>query len=768
MSPRLPLLTTLAKLLPLPPRRERRSRNAALLQRSEEMLNRAQAIARMGSWEYLPADKSLLISAQARSLVGIPEDHSMTLADARALVHPEDREAVDRAWLAALKGEEFDIGHRFVNRGETHWLHTRAEFKRNAEGRVTAITGVIQDVSAQHAAATQLAELLDFNEKIIAESTVGIAVINTEGDCVMANQALADIIGAKVEQILTLNIHRLPSWRTDGLHAAAMLAISSGQTTRQRSRQITTFSAPKALECEFVPISRQERPHLLLLVKDVTEFEVAEESLREGRRLAEEANRAKSEFLANMSHEIRTPMNAVIGLAQLALERTGDPNVREYLQQIHTSTNGLLSVINDILDYSKIESGRLAVSPFEFAIRDITAQTIGLFRHAAEIKGLQFETGIADDVPPRMIGDAVRIGQIVTNLVGNAVKFTESGCVRLDIRCREGASTPENLALIEFAVTDSGIGMAPDTLARLFRPFVQADGSITRRYGGTGLGLTISRRLAELMNGDISVESTPGQGSRFFVRLRLGVPRSIADMPAAFDARMTSPKPITLAERASAISWAHILLVENDRVNQMVINRLLRQAGLSVSIANDGRQALEMLANQQVDAILMDLQMPVMDGFAATRAIRDNARWQDLPIIAITAGVLMYDAQACTAAGMTDFLAKPIQPAQLIDTLLNHLAHRAGDVTATIESPPATASAASGDTVAHLLANLEQRLAHNDFISVGDLAALRTALGPVAAARGARLEAAISRYDYGEARTILADLISSLGQPGAS
>jgi CheY-like chemotaxis protein len=312
--------------------------------------------------------------------------------------------------------------------------------------------------------------------------------------------------------------------------------------------------------------------------------------------------------------------------------------------------------------------------------------------------------------------------------------------------------------LIEFAVADTGIGMTPDELDRLFRPFVQADGSITRRYGGTGLGLTISRRLAQLMGGGIDTRSTHGVGSCFTLWLPLGTGtrHDSGSGDASGAALDTSARP-TLAARAARIAGAHILLVEDDETNRSVITRVLTQAGLRVTAAEHGVAALEKLATSNFDAVLLDLLMPEMDGFETITAIRANAAWAGLPVIAVTAATLIHDADSCLNAGMNDYLAKPVQPLILIDTLLRHVAAHERS-----SEPLVPANSVEQGQLLDRLSNLQGRPANNDFISVGELSELRDALSSIAGARAVRLEAAISRYDYKEARAVLADLMTSV------
>ncbi|WP_295445856.1 ATP-binding protein [uncultured Thiodictyon sp.] len=386
------------------------------------------------------------------------------------------------------------------------------------------------------------------------------------------------------------------------------------------------------------------RPAVIGISRDVTERTAVEEELQQARASAEAANAAKSAFLAHMSHEIRTPMNGIIGLSELTLHQPLPSKAREYLEQIHRSSTSLLGILNDILDHSRIEAGRLTLesSPFE---RDAVLTTLRtLFAQGAAAKGLGFAIEVAPQVPRFLLGDALRLQQVLSNLLGNAIKFTQRGQVRLRVAGRE---TGDGRARLHWTVDDTGIGMDAATQARLFEPFAQGDDSIARRFGGTGLGLAISRDLLRLMGSNLAVASTPGQGSTFSFDLDLGV---AADRPAA------PPPP---ASRAT-LAGARILVAEDLPINQRVIGDMLHLLGAQVTLANHGREALERLAAAPFDAVLMDIQMPEMDGLTATRRIRENLAWTALPVIALTAGLTAAERERMTASGMTDLLPKPV------------------------------------------------------------------------------------------------------------
>jgi signal transduction histidine kinase/CheY-like chemotaxis protein len=395
---------------------------------------------------------------------------------------------------------------------------------------------------------------------------------------------------------------------------------------------------------------------------------VANEELARARDAAMESSRLKSEFLATMSHEIRTPMNGVIGLTHLLLQTPLDQGQREYAEGVKGAGEALLSIINDILDFSRIEANRVELESIDFQVASLVEETATLLAESARSKGLMFAREVAADVPEKLRGDPARVRQVLLNLVANAVKFTDHGEVR--IKVAKAGETADSI-IVRFQVTDTGIGIAAGDRAKLFEPFTQADSSTTRRFGGTGLGLAISRQLVALMDGDIGMESESGRGSTFW----FSVPFSKSVRPALLPIRGSKAKAV--APSPGRDRRGKVLIVEDNKLNQMVAQAILEQLGYCTEVAEDGDQAIEALSRTRYAAVLMDCQMPEMDGYSTTAKIRSaEGSGRRTPIVAMTAACMEGDRQQCLDAGMDDYIAKPVRPEEVEDVLARWITGR--------------------------------------------------------------------------------------------
>ncbi|WP_051321400.1 ATP-binding protein [Chrysiogenes arsenatis] len=403
---------------------------------------------------------------------------------------------------------------------------------------------------------------------------------------------------------------------------------------------------------------------------------------------AEASSMSKSAFLANMSHEIRTPMNVIMGMSYLIMKTSLTPLQHDYLTKIQSSSQHLLSIVNNILDYSKVESGKLPIEKSFFPLSQLLKNCSFFLHEHAEAKNLACSFEIAPDVPEMIEGDPLRIEQILLNLISNAVKFTEEGDIRVTV---VRVNHSEETALLRFAVHDTGIGISAEQQKLIFQSFQQVDATSTRKYGGSGLGLAICKKLVGLMGGDAGVSSDLGKGSTFWITVPVGInhsdnysphPKTLAEEwrriggAMLHDTDTDTAQPAFPFERLASITGAHLLLVEDNPVNQEVALGLLAEAKVHVDVAENGQIAIEMLRQKHYDLVFMDMQMPVMDGITATYEIRQNPLWTDLPIIAMTANSFQQDREACIVAGMNDFLGKPVAPHLLWDVLLKWITPR--------------------------------------------------------------------------------------------
>jgi two-component system sensor histidine kinase/response regulator len=574
-------------------------------------------------------------------------------------------------------------------------------------GELAGAVVALQDISERKEVEVQIRKL----SLAVEQSPESIVITDTEANIEYVNDAFLAISGYNRDEVLGRNPNVLNSGRTPPeRYQELWAALAEGRAWKG---EFSNRRKDGSEYVEFAMISPIRQPdgritHYLAIKEDITEKKrigeelgrhrhhleelVAERTsqLAEARERAESANSAKSTFLANMSHEIRTPMNAIVGFTNL-LRRTGTtPKQVDLLVKIDAASRHLLAIVNDILDLSKIEAGRIELEQTDFHLEAVMDSVRSLISEQASEKGLVVEVDCAD-VTPWLRGDPMRVRQALLNYAANAVKFTEQGSVSMRARLVEDLGKEIR---VRFEVQDTGIGISADKLPALYQAFEQADASTTRRYGGTGLGLAITRGLAQLMGGEVGVHSEPGMGSTFWFTVRLA--RGHDETPAALPAAPGESEGVLRRHYAGA----RLLLVEDNAVNRDVALELLRGVGLAVETAADGREAVVMAQATEYDLILMDMQMPDMDGFEATRAIRNLSAWHTRPIVALTANAFEADRRACLAAGMDDFVIKPVEPDDLYTTLVKWLpAVRARNG---LEGPePAGKAVAAGTNTSH-------------------------------------------------------------------
>jgi two-component system, sensor histidine kinase and response regulator len=510
-----------------------------------------------------------------------------------------------------------------------------------------------------------------------------IAFKGPDGRYLGCNKAFSEMTGYRPEQLVGHTVLELfPKERAEQVWAEERALMAGLQPRTVEDIQVYPDGTQHYMEMLRSPVRDQDGALIGMLAvgRNVTERRKAEEDIRRAKEIAEEATRMKSDFLANMSHEIRTPMNAIIGLSHLVLKTELTARQRDYIAKVQTSGQHLLGVINDILDFSKVEAGKLDLENADFELASLLDNTGALLGEKIQAKGLALRVDVAPDVPAALVGDPLRLGQVLINYANNAVKFTERGEIAISVSVTERT---ESGVLLCFRVRDTGIGLTPEQMGRLFQSFSQGDASTTRKFGGTGLGLAISRQLAGLMGGDVGVESEYGQGSTFWFTARLGIgdakAAEAAPAPAAGPAAGIGPG---VADGLAAIRGARILLVEDNDINQEVAREMLQDAGLVVEVAGNGQVALAMVQQAPYDLVFMDMQMPVMDGVTATVEIRRRPLLRNLPIVAMTANAMEQDLRRCIDAGMDDFLVKPIDPPSMWAVLLRWIRPAAQPVAA--------------------------------------------------------------------------------------
>ncbi|QLI81448.1 PAS domain S-box protein [Chitinibacter fontanus] len=604
----------------------------------------------------------LFINQQIHAITGYtPEAFMGDAAEVHygEFIQASDLPAVEQVINNALAGDgRYNIEYRIHHRdGAIRWVFERGQVVRSTEGHALYLDGIIFDITEQKHAAERLRQL----SAAIEASPSPVVITNAQGLIEYINPKFESILGYQMDDVKQ---RRLDFFVAHPVDHARFQSLWAADVTPELDWHYDILHRHRRghelwMSLSISPIYSEEQgmTHYVAVYEDIDVRKNAEAQLVAAKEAADQANQLKSDFLANMSHEIRTPMNAILGMTHLTLKTDLSSKQRDYLQKTSAAAESLLHILNDILDFSKIEANRLQIEITPFRLASVIEQVCALHQMKAEEKGLSLNVTLAADCPPAVIGDPLRLGQILNNLVGNAIKFTQKGSVNVHL---ERVAELDKQIRLHATVQDSGIGLNADQIKKLFKPFSQADGSTTRKFGGTGLGLSISKRLVELMGGDIWVESTPNIGSIFHFTLLLDKCHE-AQLQAENDAHRD----------AKFLHGIRILLVEDNPLNQQVASELLSGVGASVILAQHGGEALGWLSIEPLpcDVILMDLQMPVLDGNETTRLLRSDPRLQSVPIIAMTAHAMSDERQRCLDAGMNDYVTKPIQPDILFATI---------------------------------------------------------------------------------------------------
>ncbi len=633
---------------------------ADLLKRSEQGLAAAQRMAHVGNWETDIATGAVTWSEETyriyeTSQTGFDPTHEAFLD----LVHPDDRRAVATAFTESLRQPGVHkLEHRLLMPdGRVKFLEERWEAFADYQGKPLRAIGTCQDITLAKQAEMALRAREELLRRVMDSSQDCIKILDLQGRLLWMNEGGKDIM--EIDNFDAVqNTIWCDLWPADEQAAArAALDLAKGNEVGKFTGFCPTAKgSPRWWEVVVTPVlNDQGSPEKILSVsRDITVRRHAEVDLLRAKEGAEAATRAKSEFLATMSHEIRTPLNGVIGMTGLLRDTPLTDAQQEIAQTIQTSGEALLSVINDILDFSKIEAGKLEFEMVDIDLPHLLRGTLSLMQFAAKAKRVDVQFSIAADVPTHLRGDGGRLRQIVINLLGNAIKFTEDGEVRLKVLLdRESTDT----AVVRFRISDTGIGISLEAQHRLFEAFTQADASTTRKFGGTGLGLAICKKLVAKMQGDIGVESSPGHGSTFWFTVEL-----------AKQSEAIVGTEVAAAACVPLFQACRILIAEDNVVNQRVAMHQLRKLGYEADAVADGYEVLEALGRIPYDIILMDCHMPELDGYETTRRIRMWGGRQPY-IIALTANAMQGDKAVCFAAGMDAYVSKPVRSAELKSAL---------------------------------------------------------------------------------------------------
>lgn len=646
------------------------------LRRSEALLTEAQTLAHVGSWNWDLARDSVAWSDEHYRIFGLaPQAMPMNFDRVVKLVHPDDRSTVQAVVDKALRdGEPFEYSLRAAHPdGAIRIVQARGQVEFDENGQPLRIFGTVQDVTERARAEESLRESELRFRGTFENAAVGIAHRDLTGCWLRINQTFCDIVGYTRERLLGISFRDITHPDDLLLELAHDQQLCEGRVPSYSIEKRYLRSDGAAVWVDLSASLQRDAAgnpaYVITVIEDISERKRLEADLRQAKEVAEKANRTKDEFLANVSHEIRTPLNAILGMAEVVLGTPLAIDQRQDVETLKSAAESLLEVINDLLDISRIEAGKIELYAETFSLRTAVRDTLRALAFRAQQKGLELCGHVQADVPDELVGDVVRLRQALINLVDNAIKFTERGKVSLCVEVTD-ESVPDDAFSLRFVVSDTGIGIPRDKQAIIFEAFQQEDTSIIRKYGGTGLGLTIAARLVALMGGRISVASERGRGSTFTFTVQF--PRiSPLDQGAPLQPiEAAAPCEPALAVKPESL---RILLAEDNEFNVRHVQRLLTRKGHRIEVAATGREALQVLETEgrNFDLMLLDLHMPEVDGLQVVQAIRQREidSGGHLPVIALTARSTKEDRDRCLTAGADDYLSKPVRAVELFAAL---------------------------------------------------------------------------------------------------
>lgn len=633
-------------------------RKISELKKTEDMILEAHRIALIGSWEWDVVHDEVTFSEQLYRISGIPRKPVQRPED---LVRPEIREAFLMEIGKALQGTDLNYETQMVQAdGTVKHMHIRGVVSFSETGQPIRMNGTMQDITELKQVEMKLQEMVERYTSLKKYNHDAVFSIDMEGKIINANNMAVKLTGYTIPELAGSEFSRLIG-KNDVIR---MLSASLNDASVEKSIDKMYHRNGRAAEVltTIAPIIINNRNvGYYVIAKDITE----QKALMIAKEAAESTNRAKSEFLAMMSHEIRTPMNGVIGMTDLLMETTTlSEEQKEYLEVIRKSGETLLSIINDILDFSKIDSGKTDLTEEPLDVKICLFESLDLLSHKASDKNLQITYSLSQDIPAVLMGDANRLKQVLLNLIGNAIKFTDAGGVSVSVTKLERSDHKVKLL---FKVTDTGIGIPREKTNQLFQPFFQLDNFMTRRSEGTGLGLAISKKLVNLMGGEIWIEPTEEPGSTFMFTVSMKEP----------DHRLNHLDTQPACEEPAPLPSLKVLVAEDNKINQLVLIKMLESQGHSVKLAENGSEVIEAALAEPFDLVFMDIHMPVISGLEAAEAIKSKLRPEDCPVmIAVTANALKGDRERCLASGMDEYISKPISSRAVNDMIRKFFANR--------------------------------------------------------------------------------------------